>query len=266
MKRFLAMGLVIVLALTLSLVTACGQKAEPLTATALPVNEPEVIDADVEEDTYDDGTIWFDNRWWKIEAKHEETLEEGTEYGAPGMYNTYIFEISAANAGDFEVDPSLEGKYALTFDFKMIGESDEAFDNLLNEMTGLDLHGLGMGVNFEISSHWQSPQGLSMVQKIKPGWQGVLKKQNGTQVHPAEGSLLLFEDMNIVVAGDTDQAIIGSYFGEGETNVELYIIIPPGDPTDPLNEDDQLVDVFVHMTERDMWFNFDGVLFLDKHL
>ena len=278
MKRIFVSALVIVLALALSMTTACGnrdEEPEPMKIMLLPVevleeeiaNEAEALK--MEEDH--DYAYWFLSRYWRLEANFEETFDVGKLIDNPGVIATYSFDIYAASAGDFDLDPTTGGDYHLIFDMQMLINTDELFANLFEEETGISIDGTGMGVSFDGSAHWESPSdALSTVQPIKQGWQGIIMDSAGVRVHPPVGTGLLCEAMEVDLEGDAYQFLIGSESGVGHTIIELYVLIDYN-PTGISDDYDasQVVDVYINLSNglgpgKDLWFEGPGMLFVDS--
>ena len=278
MKRIFISTLVIVIALALSMTTACGnrdEEPEPMRTMLLPGDmTEEEFDAELEgvEVQVDDHDYawWFMSRYWKLWSSFEETIDVGKYLAKPGIWITYQFDINASSAGDFDIDPTTRGDYFLSFDMKMIGNSDEAVANYIENYYGIEGDATGLGVGFEFDAHWESPpDSLSVVQAIGPGWPGVIKTPKGARVQPPAGTGLLYEIMDIELEGYSSQAFLGTMFGEGHTTGALYVLIDH-DPTGVSDDYDnhQVVDVYFCLHNgrgpgKDLWFQSEGLLSVD---
>ncbi|MCL2136433.1 MAG: hypothetical protein FWH40_03880 [Coriobacteriia bacterium] len=294
MKKSVSLALATLLMLSQMLATACSDSNKQSPSSDSQQSLGPSVNAGLNDASPNgsDEDNWWQRYFWRLEGSINQKEEFGTQAGHAGMYADYAFTIEMTGGKDPVHDNSTdyaEGYYDLSVRSSITIDTDEAADNILNDLLGSDVSGMDLGIDVVLAGEYRSdipyyigadgfpvippydeedgmyifPEGTEdastgpvYVHRVPKNWQSPIKDKNRQTVQPPTSSWLMFEAFKMEYTGTSSHALVGTFGEDVNYDVLLFIVI----------DENYHAKIYLNLTtsvNHEIWLEGDGELVLE---
>ena len=257
MKRSLKLCLVMILVLSLFPLAACTDDGKTSSPPAPSNSNP----PENSTDKPGDDEVREPTFYWSLEAAVTQTVDIGTLGGLPGIYFTYVYDITMSGTSDIEGTSSIPGDYVIQVESRITMESDEAAGTIASLILGEEISGSGLGISGSYHALYLSKEPV-YIQRLSPNWKGIIKDMSGRRVYPPPGSYLLFEELTLEYTGASAHLSYGNLEQMFDYPIYLYLVISPNGNLETGEHAVTVYITFPGMVDdgAELWLTGDGTM------
>ena len=236
---------------------------------------------ELSDEELDADDLWYLTDLWEIEASVDGSVEVGERMiGQPGFYLNHSYKLwmaGLAGAGGEPDDFTYQLEATITSDttelatrlaVEEIGADAAGFADLWGSLFALQLRGAAKGGGL-FGFDWLDN---ALGARVGPNWDSPIHDESGRVVRPPQGSLLIYQRVDIPFEADAS-AVVGSIgaggwpeFGIVDMNgeetgvVDIYVVVPPIDGSVTQARITTYLNIFPTTPEFSTWFTGSGLL------